>query len=134
MVARNVFQAISLSNGQVLAIGGLTESPLTYYSSAELYNPNTGKWAFTGAMADRRCNFAAALLSDGKVLVAGGYAGGGRNVVAAEVYNPQTGGWSSAGSMAGPRNAYAMAALEDGSVLVSGGSAGGYSLFRSSEL
>jgi len=46
-ISRAEFAAALLSNGKVLAAGGDNNS---YGSSAELYDPATGKWTFTGPM------------------------------------------------------------------------------------
>src|SRR5687768_2861369 len=50
-----------LLDGKVLAAGGGT-------TSAELYDPGTGRWTLTGSMAKARTRHAAFLLRDGKVL------------------------------------------------------------------
>jgi hypothetical protein len=43
-------------------------------ASAELYDPVSGRWEFTGSLATSRQWSHATLLENGKVLVAGGYA------------------------------------------------------------
>jgi hypothetical protein len=76
----------------------------------------------TGAMA--------ALLGDGRVLVAGGSGPieggpdigyGTRVTAAAELFDPETGAWSGAPAMPRPRRGGAVVVLADGSVLLIGG-------------
>lgn len=61
------------------------------------------------------------LLSDGKVLVAGGTGGGGGRLASAELYDPQTRTWTATGSMAQARGAHAAVLLGDGRVRVASG-------------
>src|SRR5215469_3634453 len=72
---RQSHAAVLLPNGQVLVAGGLAWNSTLFglYSiaSAELYNPVTGTWQATGSMHTSRDDFAAELLGDGTVLVAG---------------------------------------------------------------
>ena len=60
-------------------------------------------WSATGGMTEARRGHTATLLSDGKVLVAGGRLGPDRNGAAgatsAELYDPSSGTWSATGSM-----------------------------------
>ncbi len=72
-------------------------------------------------MSKARTVPAAAMLDDGRLLIAGG-ANGYVIYASAEVYDPATGNWSSAGQMAEPRAYYHTATrLADGGVLVTGG-------------
>jgi hypothetical protein len=102
--------AVLLTNGQVLVAGGRdwNSSLFGLYSigSAELYNPATGTWQATGSMHESRDHFAAELLGDGTVLVAGGTlsSNNGTNntytyLATAEIYNPATGEWTSIANM-----------------------------------
>jgi len=71
-------------------------------------------------MADARSSHAAALLPDGRVLIAGGY----RNpnyLASAELYDPETGVFTSAGSMYYGRYRDTATVLPDGRVLIAGG-------------
>jgi hypothetical protein len=63
--------AVTLVDGRVLVAGG-TDASVRYYSSAETYDPATGKFTATGPMATERGNPGAISLSDGSVLVYGG--------------------------------------------------------------
>ncbi len=66
--------ATLLSDGRVLIIGGNVTAGFANgpNSGAEVYAPQAGTFAPTGAMAFDRNSHTASLLSDGRVLVAGG--------------------------------------------------------------
>ena len=70
-VTRYGHQTILLGNGQVLPVTG----DATGANTAELYNPATGQWTFTGAPAVFHDNGSATVLANGEVLLAGGYNG-----------------------------------------------------------
>ncbi len=116
---------ITLADGRILVAGGATwtDTPVAAIS-AEIYDPSTNSWSATGSMLHRRLNHAAALLADGRVLVAGGGDGapsGYRGGVLCEIYDPATGTFSAAASMAAPRGNFRVARLPDGRVLAVGG-------------
>jgi hypothetical protein len=67
-------------------------------------------------MAHARSHHTATLLSNGKVLVAGG-----SSLASAELYDPATGTWTATGSMALGRSAHTAKLLTNGMVLVAGG-------------
>jgi len=128
--ARRSHTATLLPDGKVLVAGGffdipnsilLSGSPL---SSAELYDPASGTWTTTGQLADARYDHTATLLSDGRVLVAGGRAGPSRygpSIGTAELYDPATGTWRSTGSLNIARRSQPATLLPNGKVLVAGG-------------
>jgi WD40 repeat protein len=73
--ARKGHTATLLSDGRVLITGGYDGTPASASggsASAELHDPKTGTFARTGSMTAGRTGHSATLLSDGRVLVAGG--------------------------------------------------------------
>ncbi len=120
-VARSGHTATLLSDGKVLVVGG-TLSGL----EAELFDPTANTWTRTG---DAACTAggvftaivsslsSATLLSDGKVLVAGGGC--------SELYDPATGTWTLTGQMNVVRWGHTANRLADGRVLVARRKQGG---------
>ncbi|MEX0977444.1 MAG: kelch repeat-containing protein [Pirellulales bacterium] len=89
-------------------------------ASAELYDPQAGKWSNTGSLRQAR-NFgnSATLLADGRVLLAGGHSNT-QVVPGAEIFDPAKGQWDDAGMLSVARDPTATL-LAAGRVLVSGG-------------
>jgi galactose oxidase-like protein len=98
--------------------GGMNGGTVT---SAEVYDPATGNWTPTDSLNVPRWRHAATLLSDGKVLVAGGLAGNQSSLADAEIYDPATGTWTVTGSLNNARCLYTAMLLSDGRVLAAGG-------------
>jgi Galactose oxidase, central domain len=81
-----------------------------------------GTWSPTGSMSSPRLYYTATRLSNGQVLVAGGYGTeGGPAQASAELYNPVTGTWSPTGSVNATRVTHTATLLPNGKVLVTGG-------------
>ena len=119
--------ATLLPNGKVLVAGGGDLAlPNPVLASAELYDPVSGMWSATGSMVHPRQGHTATLLSNGKVLVAGG--DDGTNVLgSAELYDPATGTWSATGNLNTVRISHTATLLPNGmdrKVLVAGGNDG----------
>jgi hypothetical protein len=79
--------AYILTNGKVFISGGFGGyNNGGYLKSAELYDPTIGAWAITGSMNISRSEHAASVLTNGIVLVSGGYGPGYLN--SSELYLP----------------------------------------------
>ncbi|MBI5375179.1 MAG: PKD domain-containing protein [Candidatus Schekmanbacteria bacterium] len=124
---------VTLNNGKVLVVGGrdaVTGTTVGSHvlKSAELYDPATNTWTFTGSISVARRSPTITLLNDGRVLVAGGGDRASSTVTLplsiAEIYDPATGTFSVVGNMTTPRNAHSATLLNDGTVLITGGTVG----------
>jgi WD40 repeat protein len=115
---------VLLPDGRVLLIGGAGKdaqgNPQGCVASAQLYDPKTGTFSATGSMTATRCLHTAALLSDGRVLIAGGRSSddGTTDLASAELYDPKTGTFSATGSMTATRSQHTAVLLRDGRVLI----------------
>ena len=112
--------AVTLADGRVLVVGGLGEG----IGSAEIFDPISGSFELTGQLnVMRGVGFTVTLLTDGRVLVAGGDNFSGTTGTA-EVFDPSTGFFSMVGPMTTPRSEHSATLLRDGRVLLAGGGAG----------
>ena len=106
--------ATLLGDGKVLITG--------WDGAAQLYDPASGTWTATGKMITDRLEPLATLLSDGRVLVAGGQTPPPDDwTKSAEIYDPVTGSWTKIADMqsANPGHPLGIATqLPDGKVLV----------------
>jgi hypothetical protein len=131
--ARSAHTATLLLDGQVLITGGFSENDESRaLASAELYDPAQGVFTKAGALTTGRQSHSATLLSDGRVLIAGGY--DGSYLASAELYDPQTGAFSPTGSMSVGRIAHRATRLADGKVLITGGAGSHDSMLASAEI
>lgn len=88
---RTYAEAVLLQNGQVLVAGGVEYDNFGdgfILMSAELYNPTTGTWSFTGSMQHVRFFQTMTLLQNSQVLVAGGQDYSPAILNSAELYTP----------------------------------------------
>jgi hypothetical protein len=146
---RYAFAAVGLRDGRVLVAGGLNEGTgwgdgnNESFSSAYLFDPSRAgeTWSKVDLMGVARTAPAAALLPDGRVLVAGGYFYQGAKASpspppgtsgrrefgfawdTAELFDPGAGTWTTTGSMHQARAGAGAVTLTDGRVLVVGSGA-----------
>ena len=80
----------------------------------------TPRWSLTGNLNAPRHGHTATLLTNGKVLVAGGASSCGSRMSSAELYDPSTGTWSVTGSLHIARGCHAATLLPNGKVLIAG--------------
>jgi hypothetical protein len=117
-VGRHKHAAVLLASGKVLVVGGSDNRDWHgEYSSAEIYDPAAGAFNATGSMSMSRFKlpYAAALLANGKVLVAGGGS-------FAEIYDETNGSFSKVDGTLGAAWFFASATvLADGKTLITGG-------------
>ena len=116
--------ATLLRDGRVLIAGGAgcrdvktcASHDLNQLPSAEIYNPNTGKFSPTGSMSFGRGGGNATLLRDGRVLLAADSVDG----LSAELYNPDSGKFTDTGSVMGYYYSATATLLPNGKVLIAG--------------
>ena len=109
--ARRDHAAVLLPNGKVLVAGYVT-------STAELYDPAAGRFAYAGTMQFLHGQgLTATLLKNGQVLIVGGtYAPSN-----AELFDPTTGRFIAATATVAPHSYHSATLLNDGRVLIAGG-------------
>lgn len=135
---RALHQAVVLNDGRVYVCGGSTSISgadpvaqlLSVISSAtataEIYNPASNTWSGAASLSSARTGHAAQLLSDGRVLVAGGVQAGFLGIPSflssATRYNPSTNSYNATASMGGGGRALLQGTrLADGRVIMTGG-------------
>jgi hypothetical protein len=125
---RSYFTATMLKDGRVLVAGGLSGGEYPYHrveDTAEIYDPVTERFTQTSSMGFPRFKQGAALLPDGRVLIAGGSNEMGRQITysSTELFDPEMGKFSPGPQMKLPRYKLlaGVVALSDGRVLLAGG-------------
>lgn len=120
--ARVEHAAVTLKDGRIMVVGGTiaTSPSLVGTNSAEIYDPATGQWSYTGNMIAARARTIARVLPDGKVFVMSkdGY---NSPALYAEVWDPLTGVFTKTGNMANQTGWHGMVVLADGRVMKVGG-------------
>jgi hypothetical protein len=107
---------VPLPDGGALLIGGSASDARTVR-----YDAAGRTWSWGPSMASARMYAQVAALTDGRVLVAGGYGANGTALATAEVYDPSTNAFTSTGSMPRARQGGVAERLADGRVLIAGG-------------
>ncbi|MBK7395953.1 MAG: hypothetical protein IPJ34_06510 [Myxococcales bacterium] len=122
-------QAIVLSSGKVLIVGGWASS-YTPTAKVSIYDPSTKTFAAGPSMAYERIDFGYAKLSGNRHAVFGGHGrlagvGAGDSLSTVEIYDEGTNSWSAGPSMGSIRERAQTVALGGDRVLVAGGVSGG---------
>jgi hypothetical protein len=105
--------------GSVLVAGGGDVSAPT--DSAEVFNPQTATFAPVGAMTTPRTLQSAVLLTNGKVLIAGGQSSDTDFLQSAELFDPAHATFAATGSMHNLHAGATATVLVNGSALIAGG-------------
>jgi hypothetical protein len=137
--ARYGHTATLLPDGTVLIAGGTSAAGASgpFLSTAELYNPATETFSYTtNDLNTARYFQTASLLSNGMVLLAGGYNAATEQLASAELYNPATASetFTYTGSLNTARYYDTATTLNNGSVLLVGGDDFTYGILGSAEL
>lgn len=112
--------------------------PMVCFSLASAPWPSgNGAVSEIAAMHIARASHSSTLLPNGKVLIAGGFAGSGGEYSpyrTAELYDPSSGTFQSVGEMSIGRSGHTATLLKNGKVLIVGGWTGRYDLRGSAEI
>ncbi len=126
--------AVLLADGRVLVVGGHNFFSGSELPTSEIYDPATGQFSQTATMpGGGRTGATTTLLTNGKVLVAGGY-NGNTYLSSAVLYNPLNNSYSSTGSMSTARTNAGAILLPGKKVLLVGGNSGRFSATSSIEI
>ena len=106
--------SLSLAPARIMYVVALALAASTLSFAA------SGTWSSTGTMFSARDGHTATILTNGKILAAGG-TNNGVALTSAELYNPAAGTWASTGSMHTARSHARAILLSSGSVLIIGG-------------
>ena len=106
--------SLSMASARIVYIVALALAASTLSFAA------SGTWSSTGTMISARDGHTATILTNGKILAAGG-TNNGVALTSAELYNPAAGTWASTGSMHVGRTLARAVLFSNGNVLVVGG-------------
>jgi hypothetical protein len=76
---------------------------------------SSGTFSATGSITEVRSEHATTLMSDGRVLITGGYGTQGEGLASAGIYDPSTGTFTAAGRMAARRRMHSSVLLRPSS-------------------
>lgn len=108
----------ALAGRVLVAGGGALNAPS---DSAEVFNPQTATFSPVGAMSTARTLQAAVLLSNGKVLIAGGQSSESDFLQSAELFDPAHATFAATGSMRNLHSGASATVLDSGRALIAGG-------------
>jgi hypothetical protein len=124
-MTRQRHSATLLSDGRLLVAGGAYDFwGEAATATCEIFDPTTETWSSAASMSVARSSHTATLLPSGKVLVTGGYNGGGYALSSAELYDPTNDQWSTLDAMSYGRYRHQAIVLNSDEILVVGGRQG----------
>jgi len=120
--ARAYHSATILPDGRVFVFGGVGKNE-RILNTGLIVDPDTGKSedVLTKSGLSARAYHTASLLTDGRVLIAGGRSEGDRLIESAQIWDYRTLTATSAGTLSLPRKKHTATLLTDGNVLIEGG-------------
>lgn len=125
-VARSGHTLTNLPDGSALVAGGDDPQPggtFLTLDSLERYDPATQEFTLLSTtLTSPRSTHTSTILSDGRILLAGGYSSMSNVLATAEIYDPVTGTIAPTGPMNAARTQHTATRLADGRVFVVGGS------------
>jgi hypothetical protein len=113
-------KATTLASGLILFTGGYDPSTGVINGTAETYDSTANSFSTTGQLIQARYAHTATLLSDGRVLVAGGFESTG-SLATTEYFDPVGKSFSQGPALVQPRQDHAAIQLPSGSIFVAGG-------------
>ncbi|MGD0165551.1 MAG: IPT/TIG domain-containing protein, partial [Candidatus Sulfotelmatobacter sp.] len=121
-IARWLHTATLLNDGTVLIAGGSNLSNETTLNSAEIYDPVAGTFTLLpNTLNTARVGHTATLLSNGQVLIVGGYDPATGIISDAELYDPTAQVFIDLGNTNTPHFHHTATLLQNGQVLITGG-------------
>ena len=121
--SRGYVPGVLLNNGKVFVAGGLwhTGTQWSARATAELFDPVTNTWSYTGTMSTSRRSHFIVKLADGRVLIGGGLSAGSSALTSAEIYDPATETFTLTSTIPDGRYGTVASLLPNGNVIVFGG-------------
>lgn len=121
--SRGYAPGVLLNNGKVFVAGGLwhTGTQWSARATAELFDPATNTWSYTGTMSISRRSHFFVELTDGRVLIGGGLSASSNALTSAEIYDPTTETFTLTSTIPDGRYGAVAALLPSGNVIVIGG-------------
>lgn len=117
---RNHAAATLLADGRVMALGGTDTNTLETLRSVEIFDPSMETWSAGPSMNAVHALPVAALLANGRVLVADEAQNDSGEFPSPEVFDPQLGTWTTIETFPSSIACTGIAALPDGRAAVSG--------------
>lgn len=111
---------ILVAGGQRALSLSSTSKPL---GSTQFYDPATDSWLTLPSLLTARTKARAVVLTDGRILIAGGETYTTSNIVTntAEIFTPSSKTWTATGTMTSPRTQAELVALPGGKAVIAGG-------------